>query len=265
MPSSDLRLIVLGSRGSMATCGPGYSEFGCSTSCYLVQFRDQSLILDAGSGILQAPASSGETPAILVSHWHLDHLLGLCMYARLNHSETQTDLYLPASSSEAAQQCLDRLFAPPFWPLTLGEYPCRLRVRAFPRTLDHGPFHVTTTEGNHPGGCLVIKVECDGKTIVYVTDYEHEASSFARLTEFSRCADLLLYDAQYTEEEYETHRGYGHSTPEKGIELMQASGAKRLLLIHHDPKSTDDILRQREMQLTDPHVQLAHEGDVIEL
>ena len=75
----------------------------------------------------------------------------------------------------------------------------------------------------------------------------------------------LLYDGQYTPEEYESRKGFGHSTPEKGLELLERSGAAKLLLIHHDPTRTDRTLLEMERLIGRDNVRFAREGDVIEL
>ena len=98
-----------------------------------------------------------------------------------------------------------------------------------------------------------------------MTDYEHEDSSFSRLVSFCKNADLLLYDAQYSEEEYKRKKGFGHSTAEKGLELMERSGAKRLLLVHHDPRNSDSVLLQRERLLLQGKASYARENQVISL
>ena len=112
---------------------------------------------------------------------------------------------------------------------------------------------------------MVFRVSCDGKALVYATDFEHTEPSFSRLAEFAQGADLLLYDAQFSKEEYEHRKGYGHSTPDKGIELMERCGAKRLLLIHHSPMSTDEMILEKERRIGRPDVKFAREGEVIEL
>lgn len=265
MSDSTFTLTVLGARGSMAICGNDTAEFGGSTSCYLVRAAQESVLLDAGSGLLHAPTTFPKTPAILLSHWHIDHLLGLGMYGRLSQAGVHTNLYAPAPSDQDVPRQLDALYSPPLWPLSLTGYAGSLNVRAMPARLSLGPLTVDTIEGNHPGGCLAFRLSFDGRSLVYATDYEHEAASFARLAAFSRDADLLLYDAQYDQDTYESHRGFGHSTPQMGMELMAASNAKRLLLIHHDPQSTDETLRTRERLIGRTDVRFAREGETIAL
>ncbi len=260
-----MNLTVLGTRGSMAISRRDSMIFGGSTSCYLVRAGEDSLFLDAGSGLLSAPKAYPKPPLILISHLHLDHLLGLGMFARLSEPGAETDILLPAKDAREALEKLNGLYSPPYWPLSLIHCAGDVRVDALRLPLRHGALTVEGIEGRHPGECMVFKVSCGEKSIVYATDYEADEASFARLADFARGTDLLLYDGQYTGEEYGKRRGFGHSTPEKGIEMMGRCGAKRLLLIHHAPWSSDATLLRREALLGREDVRYAREGDVIVL
>ncbi len=265
MVAPTLRLTVLGTRGSMTVSSSECREFGGATSCYLVQAGSQSVILDAGSGLLSAPTEFSNPPVILLSHLHLDHIMGLGMYSRLAIKGAQTHVYMPAQNRSEALLQLNGLYAPPYWPLKLTDYAGTLHVEPMPTTLRLGELVIDVMPGSHPGDCLVFRLCAGGRSLVYATDFEHDDLSFERLTDFSTGTDLLLYDGQYDEGEYEAHRGFGHSTPQKGLELMRLCGAKRLLLVHHDPTSTDATLREREHQLGCVAARFAREGDVIDL
>ena len=263
MDQSDFRLTVLGARGSVPV---GRSSlFGGDTSCYMVQAGGEHVFLDAGSGLIFAPELSDRAPVILVSHLHLDHILGLGMYPRLSEKGAVTRVRLPGSSAAEAEARLAALFAPPFWPLPLTEYAGTLEIETLPRAFSVGDIAIDTMQGRHPDGCVIFRLRCGGKALVYVTDYEPDEVSFEALTAFSRGAALILYDAQYTGAEYEKRRGFGHSTAEKGIELLERSGAKRLLLIHHDPHAADEELLRRERELGRADVRYARQGEEIKL
>lgn len=263
MSQSDFRLTVLGARGSVPVCRS--SVFGGDTSCYLVEAGDEHVFLDAGSGLIFAPELSGKAPVILLSHLHLDHILGLGMYPRLSEKGAVTRLRLPCSSAAEAGELLAALYAPPFWPLPLTDYAGRLDIETIPRAFSVGEIEIDTMQGRHPGGCVIFRLRYSGKALVYVTDYEPDDASFEALTTFSRGAALILYDAQYTRAEYEKRRGFGHSTAGKGIELLEKSGAKQLLLIHHDPHATDEELLRRERELGRADVRYARQGEEIKL
>lgn len=264
--SNDMSLTVLGARGSVPVSGPAFIRFGGATSCYAVRAGGELILLDAGTGIVQAPQHDARRVTILVSHLHLDHLNGLGMYGRLSRPGAATTLYLPAKTDEQATEAIEGLYSPPLWPLKLSEYCGELEVRALPNELRVGDVSVSCVEGNHPGGCKAIKVSHGDKSIVYATDYEYEPESFARLVELSRNASLLLFDAQYNDDQLQLHKGFGHSTDAIGLKLLQRSGAKRLLLTHHDPQSTDATLAMREQALRPfPHASFAREGETIAL
>ena len=264
--STPCRLTVYGARGSMAVSGRQYETFGGATSCYLVEMGGESIFLDAGSGLIGAPVRFERTPVILLSHLHLDHLLGLGMYPRLATEGLETALYLPAVNAEEAREELDRLYSPPFWPLSLSGYAGSLRVEAISGPFAIGRVRVETMPGSHPGGCLVFRLSCEAKSIVYATDYEHgDEGDFGRLAAFAYGTDLLMYDGQFTEEEFRKNRGFGHSTVRKGMELKERSAARQVLLIHHDPQRTDEELLRTERSLAGTGCRFGRQGEVIEL
>ena len=266
MTASDFSLTVLGSRGSMAFGAKSCMNYGGDSSCYMVRAGEETVFLDAGTGLSAAPSNYPKPPAILLSHLHLDHLIGLGVFPGLNNRHTHTRIYVPfcADRSEA-EEVLGRVFAPPFWPLRLTGYAGRPELLPLPDSFSMGELSIDSIPGNHPGGCMVFRLRYQGKTIVYATDYEYDVRSFARLIAFSRKADLLLFDAQYTEDELTSKSGFGHSSAGMGMKLMVMSGAKKLLLIHHDPHSHDPILSLREKLLAQANISYARTGQCIYL
>jgi ribonuclease BN (tRNA processing enzyme) len=122
-------------------------------------------------------------------------------------------------------------------------------------------------DANHPGGSTIFRVESNGKRIVIITDHDHaDEVKTEEIAEFSKEADLILYDAQYTEEEYEEHRGYGHSTPEAGIRLKDKAKAKKLVFIHHSPAHNDSFIKAQEERIRESYssdISFGYEGEVI--
>ena len=263
MDENRMCLTILGARGSMAVSRKDREIFGGATSCYMVRAGEETVFLDAGSGLLSAPTEMPKPPHILLSHLHLDHVIGLGMYSRLSQNGAETVLHVPAGPGEDPEKLMDRIYSPPFWPVNLGAYAGTVRFLPLSFPLRIGELNVEGTEGSHPGECMLMRLSYRGRSLVYATDYEYEESSFARLTELARGADLLLYDGQYSESEEGSRRGFGHSSAEKGMELMERSGAKSLLLVHHDPRSTDGVLLEREAQIARGNVRYAREGEVI--
>jgi ribonuclease BN (tRNA processing enzyme) len=137
-----------------------------------------------------------------------------------------------------------------------------------------GKLSITSGRGNHPNGVWAYRVDHGGKSMVYATDTEHYAVVDPKLLELSRNTDVLIYDSQYTPEEYAgtagtggSKVGWGHSTFEEASKLAKGANAKHLLLFHHDPMQPDAAVREKEKRARAlfPHTTAAYEGLVIEL
>ncbi len=265
MNKSDFKLTVLGTRGSMAVDGKHYALFGGATSCYQITAGEETIFLDAGTGLARANVQFTKTPVILISHLHLDHVLGLGMYPRLSTRGLKTRICIPTEKGKDPAEILDRLYSPPFWPVSLEKYAGDILFEPLVLPMEIGGVYIEGMEGNHPGGCVIIKVIYREKSIVYATDYEHEEESFSRLTEFSRGASLILYDGQYSTREYEKKKGFGHSTAKKGLELLEKSGAERMLIIHHDTLNADKFLQNIEAGIHSRRFSFARQGQRVYL
>jgi ribonuclease BN (tRNA processing enzyme) len=130
------------------------------------------------------------------------------------------------------------------------------------------PVLVTNARGNHPQGVFAFRVEHKGRSVVYATDTEHYAGRVdENLLKLAKGASVLVYDSQYTPEEYASKRGWGHSTFEEGAKLAKLAGARRLVLFHHDPMQSDASVLQKEARaraLFD-EVVAAYEGLTVEV
>ncbi len=123
-----------------------------------------------------------------------------------------------------------------------------------------------TTRGNHPNGVWVYRIDHRGKSVVYATDTEHYSVVDPKLVGISQGADVLIYDSQYTPEEYATKLGWGHSTFEEGVKIARSAQAKNLVLYHHDPNQSDAAVREKERRAKEIFETsiAAYEGLVIE-
>ncbi|MBO4390184.1 MAG: MBL fold metallo-hydrolase [Lachnospiraceae bacterium] len=259
-----MKITVLGVRGSIPTDGADHLIYGGATACILVEADGQAIFLDAGSGILVAPDTGSEQVSILLSHTHIDHILGLPL-SPIMLSDRRIDLYCEARGGMSVREQLERLMSPPLWPVGPDEYQARLVIHDLKLPMNIGAISVTGIESNHPGGSTIYRLSADGHSLVYATDYEHTAEKQRELIAFSRDTDLILYDAQYTEEEYARMKGFGHSTVEQGLTVLRESGAKSMLFVHHDPRHNDRKLAEMEQELSDSRAAFARAGMVIEI
>ena len=241
-----MKLTVLGARGSMAISGIEDSIYGGATSAYLLETKDQAIFLDAGTGLLDAPEVGEKKVSILLTHPHADHMLGLPMFYYFFRKGRKVDLYAVPRGGLSAKEQVEKLISPPLWPVSLDVYPGEVEFHDITGPFSLGDVQVDLMESNHPGGSAIYGLNRGGHRIVYATDFEHTEEKLKELAEFSQDASLVLYDGQYTEEEYPKRKGFGHSTQEKGLELQKMSGAKKVMIVHHDPYHTDEELARME-------------------
>lgn len=243
-----LRLTVLGTRGSVPVEGENFARYGGATSCYKVQAGNEEIYLDAGSGIVNSLPAPNSRITILLTHMHLDHLIGLPFFIALTEKDRPIDIYAAERDGLAPKEALDRVIANPFWPCKIEGYPAAVKFHLLPERFKIGDVSIDTLEGSHPKGSTIYRLTYRGKSIVHATDFEHNPTACAALTNFAKGCDLLLYDAQYTADEYERYRGYGHSTPQEGIKVAAVAGVKKLLFVHHAPLRNDAALAALEQE-----------------
>jgi phosphoribosyl 1,2-cyclic phosphodiesterase len=240
--SHDLTVRFLGVRGSIAT--PGMAAGG-NTACVEVVAGDTRIILDAGTGLRalgnERMANGPRHSTILLSHLHWDHVAGLQFF---------TPVYVPGHRVEIASgpngvmshdDAIRSLFKAPFFPVDFNDLGGTVTTRELKANDKFviGDITVTMAKLNHPDPVYGFRLEHGGQSIVYATDTEHFACVDPTLEKLAAGADILIYDSQYTPEEYPAKVGWGHSTWLAGAELARAAGVPQLVLFHHDPGRTD--------------------------
>jgi phosphoribosyl 1,2-cyclic phosphodiesterase len=250
--AGDMRLRFWGVRGSLAAPGPATLLHGGNTACLELRCGPHLLVLDAGTGLRglgKALAASGKavTAELLLSHTHLDHILGLPFFAPVFAPETRLRLWAGHLADRGGlEAALDRSLGEPLMPDLRPHFRARLRFedfRAGALLEPHPGLKILTAALNHPGGCTGYRVEWAGRSLAYATDTEHRPGTLdPAVLRLAQGADLLVYDATYTEAEFPEHRGWGHSTWEEAVRLAEAAGVGRLVLFHHAPGHDDEAL-----------------------
>ncbi|MCA9586375.1 MAG: MBL fold metallo-hydrolase [Myxococcales bacterium] len=242
-----------GVRGSIASPGADTALVGGNTSCVEVRCGDRRVVLDAGTGLRQLGDSMLRERAplrttVLLSHYHWDHIQGLPFFVPLYVPGTELEVIGPAQSEQAVRGALVHQMQAPVFPVRLDEVAARVATREVRAgdVLELDDVVVRVARGNHPGGVCGYRVEHAGASVVYLTDNEHYACTDPKLVAFAAGADLLVYDAQYTPEEYAAKVGWGHSTYVAGAALAAEAGVGAFALFHHDPSRTDGAVAQIE-------------------
>ena len=247
-----------GVRGSVPAPGAHTAGVGGNTSCVELRAGDETIVFDAGTGLRglgEKMLASGRPvdASILFSHVHWDHIQGFPFFTPLFRRDTRLSLHgLPTSGSlEAA---LSKQMVTPSFPVQLGAVPAELAYHDFApgRPFEVGSAVVRAARLNHPDGVIAYRVEIGGRAIVFATDTEHYHDRVDDdLVALAEGADLLIYDAQYTPEEYSgvvgfSRVGWGHSTWAEGVRVARAAGDGQLVLFHHDPGHDDGAVASIE-------------------
>lgn len=246
-----MNITFWGVRGSMPTPGPSTAGYGGNTSCVSVQAEPTSLvILDAGTGIRQLGDQLGgevERIDILLTHLHMDHIIGLGFFAGFYRQGLEVHLWGPDSTVGQLRERLSRYLSPPLFPVRLRELPCQLSLHSLPLGAFEIPgFDVTTTLVCHPGATVGYRIT-GSASMAYLPDHEpalgvRRFPELARWTsgyELANGADVLIHDAQYTDEEYDARRGWGHSTVGHTVAFAELAEVRQLVPFHHDPTHDD--------------------------
>lgn len=237
----------------MPVSGPEYLKYGGNTTCIEVRDAgDEVIIIDAGTGIRKLGQKLAQERkqaiSLVFTHAHWDHILGLPFFKPLFIEGTHIGLYGCPFAQQSVDTMVGRTMAHPNFPVDFSEVKARITSEG---TCDGrfriGSIEITPVAINHPDQGMGYRLTEGDRSFIFITDNELEgnhpggldASGYAR---FCSGADLLLHDAGYTAAEYDSVRGWGHSTYDDALQLAFRAGVKKLGLFHHDPDRTDAAL-----------------------
>ena len=254
-----------GVRGSIPTPGPQTAGIGGNTSCVEIRAGGRILIFDGGTGL--RPLGNTllkEMPIeawIFFSHVHWDHIQGFPFFTPAFVKGNRIHLHGGHKVSGTLEETLAGQMENPSFPVHLSEMGAHMsfhdlfegQALEVPAVDGKEVVRISNTRGNHPGGVYAYRVDHRGRSVMYATDTEHYSIVDPKLRRLAKGVDVLIYDAQYTPEEYAGEvgtpkTGWGHSTFEAAVALAKAADAKQLVLYHHDPGQDDAAVRVKEQR-----------------
>ena len=239
-----------GSRGSIPVCGKEYLKYGGDTTCLEIRTRsDDIIIVDAGTGIRRLGNQLVEQERFhynfVFTHAHWDHLMGFPFFKPLYFKRTNIRMYRCPFHDKFVESILSKVMAPPNFPVKYRDIKARMLYEdACPAEFEIGSVTVVPIALSHPNGGSGYKFIEDGKTFVFLTDNElgmiHPGGRpYADYVNFSKGADLLVHDAEYTPEEYERFLEWGHSVYFDALRLAQEAEVSALGLFHLNQERAD--------------------------
>jgi len=243
-------------------------RYGGNTPCVELRTDDGWLIiLDAGTGIRELGRSlieraNGAPIAgdIFLTHAHWDHIQGLPFFGPIFQRGNHFTIWGSKSLETSIDRVVRDQMSPVVFPVTFEQLDAVIDFRELAAGESAGSgYQVSAFPVRHPGGALGYRFSngnAEGGALVYISDnelnptakYEVPRDWRARLIKWVRGATVLIHDTMYTREEYDHHRGWGHSTYEDAVELALDAEVEQLVLFHHKPERTDDEVDRRMEQ-----------------
>ncbi|MDP9265542.1 MAG: MBL fold metallo-hydrolase [Chloroflexota bacterium] len=244
-----------GTRGSLAAPGPDTARYGGNTSCVQVTGSDGTeLVLDAGTGVRLLGAAlprSLRRLDVLITHLHMDHILGLGFFAPLRVPGLKVHIWGPASATQSLAARLTRYLSPPLFPVRLRDLDAEIDLHEVPcGDFSIGEFRVSAALVCHPDPTVGYRITSPAGTVAYLPDHEPAlgarpfpiAREWTSGHDLARGVDILIHDTQYTGDEYAERVGWGHSSVPHSFAFAQLAGVRTLVPFHHDPSHNDDDL-----------------------
>ena len=273
----------MGARGSIPVSGKSFAEFGGATACSYIAAGNKLIMFDCGSGIMgiEEAAWQGKEILILISHCHIDHLLGFTMSKLFFTEGVKITVMAPAYAGDV-KAALDELLKEPLWPVGVSAFKADVSFEVMPEegigvsldSDDEPGIFITHKKIYHPGGACAYKVEIMNRAfeksvrfgeltedvseeiedflkyvLVYATDWEASFDNLDGFVEFTKGCDILVIDGQYTDIDRALYNGFGHNSMREAADIGKKVRADRTVIFHHAPFHDDELLLAWEKEL----------------
>lgn len=249
---NQLKVEFWGVRGSVPTPERAKLTLGGNTPCTVLQYNTEPfVIIDGGTGLRPFGLSVGCGPrrlmraSLLFSHFHWDHIQGLPFFGPVYSDFAQLSFYSTRPTDEL-RAVLEVQMSNPYFPLPMSSARAVQEYFQIPaQGSEIGSLNITPVTLNHPGGASGYRINSPAGSVIYVSDHEHGIAEIDdAIAKQAAGADLLIYDAHFTPAEYESHKGWGHSTWLEATKLANRAAVGQLILFHHSPSRKDREIPQ---------------------
>jgi ribonuclease BN (tRNA processing enzyme) len=291
---------IWGTRGSYPVARADMLRYGGNTTCVEVRAGGRCIVLDAGTGMRLLGEAMEHEPQppqaidLLITHTHWDHIIGFPFFAPISRADCRLDIYGLLRTQSSLRATIANALSDPLLPMGLEDLRADLHFHEIHEGLCFalGPVQVSTARANHPYRALAYRLETDDGVLAFIPDtgpfhtvlfgdervewtgapppctdeeLQELADMRARVVALARNADWMLYDSQFTDDQYARFPHWGHSTAGQARAIAEEAGVRELLLFHHDPHRVDEELDQivaAQQALSQPGlvIRAAYEG-----
>jgi phosphoribosyl 1,2-cyclic phosphodiesterase len=273
--SPPVRIKFWGTRGSIAVPGSATLRYGGNTTCVELRADGEIVVLDAGSGIRPLGLALGEEfqtepmkLSLFITHAHWDHIQGFPFFKPAYDPKNEIRVFGFDGAGASFRQIITQPMKAPFFPIAMRELSAKMDIKKLTEmNFSIGKLKIQAAFVNHPGVCAGYRVFTSAGSIAFLPDYEpyefflhstrgnqlepEQAKKIAEnerasLVEFLRGSDILILDAQYSDQEYKNHIGWGHGSISSAVSLALDAEVQTLLLFHHDPNHDDRMVESME-------------------
>ncbi len=261
MPSPDFSMKVkfYGTRGSIPVCSRDFQDFGGNTTCIGISIPDPDIlsIIDAGTGIrvlgkelVEERDTLPKEITIGFSHFHWDHIQGFPFFSPAYFEDTQMNILMMGKhwTRDQLKEILMAQMGGNFFPIDFTQMGAHFNFVAIGGKVVQRSSRISVEARlhEHPGGAYGFRLERNGKVVVIVTDIEHSNGIDPGTVALAKNADVLIHEAQYTNQQLNERKGWGHSSFDQAMLVAEMAEARQLIMTHHDPDHNDAFLTQME-------------------
>ena len=239
---NGMKFIIHGTRGSAPNANEKFLKYGGNTTCFEISTENQQIFYDAGTGFISAELfRKTKDIFIFFSHFHHDHIQGLPFNSALFQQGKDIVLTSALGNQMEILETLQRYFSGSYFPVDIFDILKHLSVQNFEKTLEKIKDEVIVDfiSLSHPGGAVGYKFSLKNRKIVILLDNEFHDQQETELISFCKNADLVVWDAMFTEEELCSKKGWGHSSIEKANEFTFKANIQKTILCHHASNRSD--------------------------
>ncbi len=259
-----MKISILGSRGSFPTPSHEFLNYGGNTSCVHISFSDIDIVIDAGTGFANFNPSKNNETIIMLSHFHHDHISGLAANQSMFDPNIKITICSALLDKSDLENTLRTVYGKKYFPLDFLKSSDNILYEDFNKIKEKlkDNIIIDKVKLNHPGDAYGYSFEYKNKKICYLLDHEENVDS--EVGRFSRDSDLVFWDGMFLQDEKKKFKGWGHSSIEEGIDLVEKFSIKKLLICHHSPLRKDKELEKIDKLFSNKKIIFAYDNKTLD-